>query len=208
MYGYSPEEKLLLLIRRNKKKTAAPVSSVKSASAARRFELSYFFKKFKISSKALTPGLLSAINKALGALTALMAGYFIFMLLAPHAAGRVPLPYGENAIVSGQGNDAASAQSPRPYSLYETVISSKKLFGPSLGQPSGQKEGYDAHIAGRFFLVGIIGGDDMQAIVEDKENQKTYYLRQGQSLQNFLIEEIKEDAVILDYRGTKVRLTL
>ena len=57
-------------------------------------------------------------------------------------------------------------------------------------------------------LVGIVAGDNPQAIIEDKKAQKTYYLNKGQSFNGYVVEEILENKVVLDYEGKKISLFL
>ncbi len=55
-------------------------------------------------------------------------------------------------------------------------------------------------------LVGIIAGENPQAIIEDKKTQKTFYLSRGQFMGEFQVKEIKEGKVILDYKGQSYEL--
>ncbi|MCM8789708.1 MAG: hypothetical protein NC916_01615, partial [Candidatus Omnitrophica bacterium] len=57
-------------------------------------------------------------------------------------------------------------------------------------------------------LLGIIFGDNPQAIIEDAKNQKTYYLNREQSIGDFIVEDIRDGKVILDYQGQKFELYL
>ena len=58
-------------------------------------------------------------------------------------------------------------------------------------------------ISERIGLVGIITGDKPQAIIEDKKAQKTYYMSKGQSFDGYVVEEIYDDKVIINYEGRK-----
>ncbi|MBI4972424.1 MAG: hypothetical protein HZC16_01225 [Candidatus Omnitrophica bacterium] len=55
-------------------------------------------------------------------------------------------------------------------------------------------------------LVGIISGENPQAVIEDKNTQKTFYLSKGQFMGEFQVKEIKEGKVILDYKGQSYEL--
>lgn len=55
-------------------------------------------------------------------------------------------------------------------------------------------------------LVGVITGVNPQAIIEDKKAQKTYYVTTGQSIGEYLIEDIQEGKIILNYNGQKYEL--
>ncbi|MDO8535932.1 MAG: hypothetical protein Q7S30_02860 [Candidatus Omnitrophota bacterium] len=100
----------------------------------------------------------------------------------------------------------------KSYSYYSNRMSGKSMFGAgSYMQTESQAPGSDASAetsGGDLGLVGIIPGDTRQAIVEDKKNQKTYYLIKGQSINGITVEDISEDKVILEYREKKMTLFL
>ena len=57
-------------------------------------------------------------------------------------------------------------------------------------------------------LLGIITGDEDQAVIEDKSGEKSYFLYKGDSFKDFTVYDIKESRVILDYRGEKIELKI
>lgn len=57
-------------------------------------------------------------------------------------------------------------------------------------------------------LMGIITGDNNQAIIEDKKTSKTFFLYEGDILEEFKVYDIKESSVILDYKGEKTELKI
>ena len=57
-------------------------------------------------------------------------------------------------------------------------------------------------------LLGIITGDEDQAVIEDKSGEKSYFLYKGDSFKNFTVYDIKESRVILDYKGEKIELKI
>ena len=57
-------------------------------------------------------------------------------------------------------------------------------------------------------LLGIITGDEDQAVIEDKSGEKSYFLYKGDSFKDFTVNDIKESRVILDYRGEKIELKI
>jgi hypothetical protein len=63
-------------------------------------------------------------------------------------------------------------------------------------------------IIGNFNLLGIITGDNNQAIIEDKSLKKTFFLYKGDSLGELKVYDIKDSVVILDYEGEKIELTI
>jgi len=63
-------------------------------------------------------------------------------------------------------------------------------------------------ILGNLNLLGIITGDNNQAIIEDKTLKKTYFLYKGDSFGGLKVYDIKENVVILDYNGEKIELSI
>jgi len=63
-------------------------------------------------------------------------------------------------------------------------------------------------ILGNLNLLGIITGDNNQAIVEDKALKKTFFLYKGDSLGELKVYDIKDSAVILEYKGEKIELRI
>ena len=57
-------------------------------------------------------------------------------------------------------------------------------------------------------LLGIIAGDDKQAIIEDKKTKKTFFLYKGDSVGEFRVYDVRENAVILDCRGERIELSM
>jgi len=64
-------------------------------------------------------------------------------------------------------------------------------------------------LAARLTLVGIMAGDPAQAIIEDPQTQKAHFVTVGQHLiEGLIVEEIREDRVLLDLNGEKIELSL
>lgn len=61
---------------------------------------------------------------------------------------------------------------------------------------------------GNLVLLGIVRGDIEQAIIEDKETERTIFLYPGDSIGGFTVSNIKERSVILDYKGEKIELNI
>lgn len=57
-------------------------------------------------------------------------------------------------------------------------------------------------------LLGIVKGDRNQAIIEDKEAKKTFFLYKGDTFGEFKVYDIKNSRVILDYKGNKIELDI
>ena len=57
-------------------------------------------------------------------------------------------------------------------------------------------------------LLGIITGDNNQVIIEDKTLKKTFFLYKGDSIGELKVYDIKDNIVILEYRGEKIELNI
>lgn len=100
----------------------------------------------------------------------------------------------------------------KPYEFYAQGIGSRSIFSV-ISAPAEEKEQSAVNIDseklfGELNLIGVISGDNPQAIVEDKKTHKTYYINKGQSIGEFQAEDIQEGKVILNYNGQKFELYL
>lgn len=100
-------------------------------------------------------------------------------------------------------------------SLSESV--SRQLFVASAGGGDGERpavsrpapSGSAKQLASRLTLLGIVPGDPAQAIIEDAESKKTYFVSTGQVIvEGAVLEQVLDTHVILDLQGEKVELTL
>ena len=95
----------------------------------------------------------------------------------------------------------------RDFAVHSKALGGKNLFSAPREkvQVTGPAE---LDISARFNLVGIIAGADPQAIIEDKETQKTHYLNKGQSFSGVTVEKVGEGKVVLHYEGKEITLVL
>jgi len=96
---------------------------------------------------------------------------------------------------------------PKPYEFYLQGIQQHQIFASSSASETASVAAMaEANSVKDINLVGIISGENPQAIIEDKKSQKTYYLNKGQSIGEFQIEDIQEGKIILNYRGQRYEL--
>ena len=57
-------------------------------------------------------------------------------------------------------------------------------------------------------LLGIIRGENDQAIIEDENTKNTFFLYEGDSFGEFTLYDIKEGVAILDRKGEKIELNI
>jgi len=101
----------------------------------------------------------------------------------------------------------------RPFEFYQKGIEGRNVFSASPAAPAGSAEAPAAGPAGADLikdinLVGIITGENPQAVIEDKKTQKTYYLTKGQFIGELQVEDIKEGKIIINYQGRRLEVYL
>ena len=105
------------------------------------------------------------------------------------------------------------AEKSRPFSYYNDIIGKHQLFKIIGGQEGKtQKTSPGAPLAAEllknYSLIGVVGGDDPQAIIEDKKAKQTYYLKKGQPLGEYKIRNIQDGRVILENDGQTAELSI
>ena len=114
-----------------------------------------------------------------------------------------------------EGSLALDQQSPRarPFSYYQDIIGKRALFKLTASLEQEDKNGaaktiVSSGLLNNYSLKGVMGGDNPQAIIEDKKSKQTYFLNKGQFLGELKVEEIQEGKVIFDINGQKAELDL
>lgn len=177
----SPEEKLLRLIR-NQPKRPQEEKSVLPVIAER----AYFFRKIMWLCLFLS------------------CAYLIFSFIVPYRQPQIaqaPEPVPSKPVIEEPAI--------MPYDFYADAIKKRPIFAGA--QDSGQQRPaaiLNQDLTKDFVLMGIISGDNPQAVIENKKAQKTYYLNKGQFIDGFQVADIQEGKVILGYDGQKFELYL
>ncbi|MFH0772069.1 MAG: hypothetical protein V1933_05565 [Candidatus Omnitrophota bacterium] len=219
--GFSPEEKLLKLIRGDKKQRDRQLPD-KIESVREETEISASARAQKrslsIPVKPAAPKTsLRILNLALVMVLVLIVLYLIFDI-AQFGFGKRRFLKKDVRIfvpVSAQYADKAKLiqeESAPGFEDYSRVITERELFKPQRSEPQAEKIYSNQPLTYDGFknlsLIGIIGGENPQAIVEDKENGKSYFLFKGQTINQMKVEDILEDRVIFDFNGQRFELTL
>lgn len=200
----SPEEKLLRLIRGQKKQSVTTdkqvgitpaVSEVKST-----IKPSIYLLIKKYSS-------LIGIHKIIWIFFVTSCIYLAVSLIYPLVwLKRIKLPQ----IAAGRTIESKIEPKVevKPYEFYQEGIANKQIFGARFSQDVEKPTAVGLDFMKDINLVGIIAGENPQAIIEDKKAQKTYYLSKGQFMGEFQLEGIGEGKIILNYNGQRYELYL
>lgn len=202
----SPEEKLLRLIRGQRKgiitnsgNSAAQQPTTQEALKQRKPNPSLYFlihccRDFISLRKIIVSvGLLSALY---------LTASFIYPLLGLTKIS--PLQIKQESI-----NNSPQKTETESFESYTQEIKDRRIFGNAASASQIQAPAaIDADIVKDITLVGILAGDNPQAVIEDKKTQKTFYLTKGQFIGEIQIDDILEGKVILNYRGQKYELYL
>jgi len=205
-----PEEKLLNLIKKGKK-IEAPRDNNIGITLPKEKPLEFAEKEGLSSAPFLD---LNNIFKLEGirklnialfiALIVIILYLFLDIFLIPSTD---PDLFAESKVLKGNG--AAKEIEIKPYSYYSEKLR-QEVFKPFVRErevafkPEIPIEELMANLA----LLGIVSGDSPQAIIEDKAQRKSFFLREGQSSSGVFLKKIEEDSVTVIYKGEEFSLTM
>jgi hypothetical protein len=205
----SPEEKLLRLIRNEPKQqlppekqsvlqtgrvnpAQEPVAQIKKDKA-----------KIKLLDRILSLNPAEIVLACFFTALAYFTGSIIYPLLMPP---KVNIPNIQQDI---QKEPVIEQPPIKPLEFYQTGVAQQKMFHSQPAQETAVSAAAVNHdILKDINLIGIITGNDPQAIIEDKRTEKTYYVSKGQLIGDLLVEEILDGKIILNLKGQKFELYL
>jgi hypothetical protein len=214
----TPEEELLSLIegdessnafdthlRRRKKSSFLSIFNFKK----HWFLLTVFFEGFfaKIKKGFREPNV-KVVNKFLIFLAVLLIGYLIFdFIIQQPDIDKVKKDLdllGQEVFFQEEDSKA------RPFLYYLEMVQRRNVFAP-IGLGKDREEIQKAKetltkMSNDLKLVGISWGQEPQAMIEDSQSQKVYFLKTGDNIGKFKVKEILENKVILSYQGETVEL--
>lgn len=200
-----PEEKLLRLIR-GKAPRPAPAGGVGEPRTApetagkTKWTLDLRAGVRQLNWPKLGAGLLGLVLAAELAAT-------LVQLARPLPLASLPVPL---AFDEAPADSVAAPEIP---SL--AMSASRALFAAPAGQTAapGPKRAALSEaakqLASRLTLMGIVAGDPAQAIIEDAESKKTYFVTTGQLVADgAVLQQVLDNRVILELGGETIELTL
>ncbi len=205
-----PEEKLLQLIRA---KSAHPEAATAGAGAT-----------VTVAGVPMAAGVLRSdkprfrwpklLTIGLSLLLAVEGAYLVIQLVQPVPTVSIPEVTVPTTVEVGSA-------SPTPLELPSLSASaSHPLFAAPLEatatptvtpQPVGRTPPSDSAkgLSARLTLMGIVAGDPPQAIIEDAQTKKTFFVTPGQPVvDGAMLEQVLDNRVILDFDGEKIELSL
>ena len=199
-----PEERLLKLIRgRSARPASEPAAATQAggpaASAATPVPLPARLIALRWSALAVW---------VLGAILALEVGCLIVQALRPLP----PVP-----VVSTPAQEPALQPPAVPEIPLLAASISRPLFTASpapggAGGPAAPSQPVSSsakELAARLTLMGIVSGNPPQAIIEDAQTKKTYFVTAGQSVvEGAVLEQVLDNRVVLSLMGEKIELSL
>ncbi len=201
----SPEEKLLRLIKGAGRHAAEHKTAVRAAAAPAEASVARPAEALPAKGPRKAVAWQHIVLRVL--LAALIGSgiYLAFALVYPFFAfGPVPA-----APLTPEPGADQTQSARQPVEYYTQAPLARQLFsGEESSGASGLAGVATADILKEISLVGIISGDNPQAVIEDKRSQKTLYVAKGQSVGAFLVAEILEGKIILNYKGQRYELYL
>jgi len=200
----SPEEKLLKLIRGSKKQNTSLSksldTSVRETKTLKNKVLSFPLHRYLAFLN---------INKIIFWVFIGSCAYMVFIFIYPiFMTKNTVLP--DISQTKNIEEETTALQEIKPYEYYTEGLKNRQIFSnASTGQESEKPLGtINADLIKDMSLIGIIAGDNPQAVIEDKKTQKTYYVSKGQFIGEFKVEDIQDGKIILNYNGQKIELYL
>lgn len=112
--------------------------------------------------------------------------------------------------LSGKGEESpVPAIETRSFESYKQTMAGRDVFQAPWEKPvqAAPASGASAaELSKQLKLVGILMDKDPKAIVEDLGTQQTFFVSPGERIGNAIVEEIREDKVILIFGQEKVEL--
>ncbi len=201
----SPEEKLLRLIRGQRNPEKAPPLEPALPKPIANLQVN----QIKQEVYSFFPRFFSSVNiqKWLFVIFILSCAYLAAALAYPLFIPQKP-PFPKVTGKNIPEEKILLEKNAKPYEFYSGAIKDKQIFGNANLQGEGAPALLGNELIKDINLVGIVSGDNPQAVIEDKKAQKTYYVTKGQLIGQFQLEDIQEGKIILGSGGQKYELYL
>lgn len=200
----TPEEKLLRLIRGQKKPDKIldkeSTSAIEGLRPAIRPSFNCLFHNYAHSLE---------LRKIIAAAFIVSCIYLVISFVWPWVALRkIKLPQVSEVEIIEKKTETKPEI--KPYEFYLEGIKGRQLFGATAAasQAKAPASVISADLVKDINLVGIVSGENPQAVIEDAKTHKTHYVTRGQFIGEFQLEQIQEGKIILSYQGQSYELYL
>ena len=203
----TPEEKLLKIIKSHSVESQKIPSSDSLETASLNVSLSPRPLRMK-SIRSWIP-ILTRLNRIViliiaSAAVLLLYPWIVRRPLFPSRPGRSSL------LIDTDLTSPSSAAQPK-FDEFQTILNARNYF-KNMGEPppitASQKVTSIADLSKSLYVSGIINGDDIQAVVEDKATGQIYYVRSGDYIGSLQVVSVGEGSILLKYGDEETQLTL
>ena len=117
-----------------------------------------------------------------------------------------------SASQAGGASSAPADQQLRPVAEYREVLASKDPFGIGAAvHGMGSSSGSTAHgklqeMVSKLAVVGMNRGQQPEALIEDSEAKRTYFLKVGDAINGMTVKAIGQSGVTLTYEGEETTI--
>ncbi len=100
----------------------------------------------------------------------------------------------------------------KPFSYYSEIIGKRQLFKIIASAEAKEKpktaSAPSLDAIKNYSLMGVISGENPQAIIEDKKTKQTIYLQKGQSIGELKVTDVQDGKIILESGGETAELSI
>lgn len=147
----------------------------------------------------------------LGVVLMLEIGVLVAQMTRPLPTVQAPSPPPASVRPAAPDADRAGEELPSlAASVSRPLFTSVTDEAQSAQQPAQVGPSQAAtELAARLTLMGIVSGEQAQAIIEDTRTKKTYFAQVGQAVvEGAVLEQVLDNRVILNFKGEQIELTL
>lgn len=206
---FSPEERLLNLIKRRKTRTKEGLDKRPSVPPQEPIDYKQKINTALSSVSGLNNAIhlknIKILNTFFFAILVIIIIYFVIeIFLIPAEEPALP------DVIKPDKPHVPEEIMAEPYSYYSKELKAKEVFKPLVKEEIRESipEIPIEELIGNLALLGIVAGENPQAIIEDKKQQKTFFLREGESAGGILLKKIADGTVTVIYKGEEFNLTL
>jgi hypothetical protein len=204
----TPEARLLALIKGESSSRRSPWEGLKAA--AGRIKSLTAPKRWRFDVRDVS--VRQWLNRGLLLAVLVLAGWAVVAWSLPAAPAAVEK---EDAPAAGSGPEDFSIGGPSLKALTQRPLFRHLVAAPPPAPKMAEKPEPPpapkvplSERAAHWRLTGILGGDPLQAIMEDKRRGNTRYVSTGDNLDGVRVEKVMPDRVILAADGETLELSL